>query len=62
MLPDKPWLFISEAQPWCSISHRTLQRYCESGKLPARKLPGGYWQIPRDALLKIIGQVGQPSV
>lgn len=49
-LPVGP-LSTRQAAAALGVHERTLRRYIASGRLAHRKLPGGHYRIPREAIL-----------
>lgn len=45
------WLRMGEARAIASLSRPTLRKYCEEGRINAKKLPGrGDWRISETSL------------
>lgn len=54
------WLSTREAAAVLGVHERTLRRYMSSGLLGCRRLPGGHYRIPEEAIHKFWGAGDAP--
>jgi CMP-N,N'-diacetyllegionaminic acid synthase len=57
--PD-PLLEVAQAAHRLNVCHETIRRWIRAGKLPATRLPGGYFRIQPSALLDTSNNPRQP--
>jgi excisionase family DNA binding protein len=55
-LPRKAFFRPAEVAEYLSVSVRTIQRWCKSGKLLAVRLPSGDYRLPRSAIVKLLDE------
>ena len=51
------YLTTREAAAWLGVHERTVRRYISAGLLDYRKLPGGHYRIPQEAIDGFWGMV-----
>jgi excisionase family DNA binding protein len=55
------WLSTREAAAALGVHERTLRRYMSSGLLGCRRLPGGHYRIPEEAIHEFWGAGDAPE-